>query len=72
LCDFVSFWNYEFDRLTEYHICYSNMYENVAKEEIANSNMNDFTCHVLYRQVYTFDELLENLGVIKRRFEEIM
>jgi len=44
----------------------------VAKEEIANSYMNDFTCNVLHRQVYTFDELLENVGVIKWRLEEIV
>jgi hypothetical protein len=44
----------------------------VAKEEIANSHMNGFTCNLLYRQVFTLDELLENVGVIKWGLEEIV
>jgi len=44
----------------------------MAKGEIANSNVNDFTCTVLYRQVYTFDELMESVGVIKWGLEEIV
>ena len=58
--------------MTECHYCYINIYENVAKEEIANSNVNDFTCNVLHRQVCKFDELLESVGIIKWGSEEIV